>query len=29
MRLHEKVKIKKTFKNENSKFDADEECYRA
>ena len=28
MRLHEKVKIRKTFKNENSKLDANEECYQ-
>ena len=27
IRLHEKIKIKKAFKNENLKFDADEKCY--
>ena len=28
MRLHEKVKIRKTFKNEDLKLDANEKCYR-
>ena len=28
MRLHEKMKIRKMFKNEYSKLDADEKCYR-
>ena len=28
MRLHEKIKIKKTFKNEDLKLDADEKYYQ-